>query len=235
MHKKSVVIFSHRPPEGPARLVNIFDQYDFAQDVILTPEYDLDSFDPLTPDLLVVMGGTMGVYEAEKYPYLLKEIEIFKARIASGKPLLGICLGCQLIAKALGAQVYKGDRGFERGWHPLRAYEAGKGSLAENLCAPNATMLHWHQDTFDFPEGATLLAGSETYPHQIFSYGQNAQVMAIQCHPEVEENQLKDWAGNLSCEEEKLKILNDSRNYMEDMDRSFRTFMKEWLMQQGLI
>ncbi|MCB1532215.1 MAG: gamma-glutamyl-gamma-aminobutyrate hydrolase family protein [Alphaproteobacteria bacterium] len=229
---KSVTIFTHKAIEGPARLVDILDRAGFAQTHILTSKADLTDFDALVPDLLVVMGGPMGVYEAERYPYLTHEIEIIKARIAAGKPVLGVCLGAQLIAAALGSNVYKSDRGFEIGWYPLSINEVGQSGPARHLDSALTNMFHWHQDTFDLPEGARLLGSSALYPHQIFTHGEN--IMALQCHPEVETDQLDDWLSELSDEAQRQKIATDIRTFMPDMDRQFRLFMQEWLEQIGL-
>ena len=120
---------------------------------------------------MVVMGGPIGVYQADDFPFLKTEIEMLKERIAADKPTIGICLGSQLIATALGATVVKGDAGMEMGWSPLMLTDEAKGTEAELLCGSKTNMLHWHGDTFDMPEGATLLASSEKYKHQIFVYG----------------------------------------------------------------
>jgi GMP synthase (glutamine-hydrolysing) len=141
------------------------------------------------PDLLVVLGGPIGVYEADAYPYLETELQLIRDRIARHRPVLGICLGCQLIARALGANVYPGGTK-EIGWAPLQIHDDVKG----NALAPMqnaADVLHWHGDTFDLPSGANLLASSAVYPNQAFSYRDN--VLALQFHLEVETGALESW------------------------------------------
>lgn len=141
------------------------------------------------PDLLVVLGGPIGVYETDAYPYLETELELIRDRIARNRPVLGICLGCQLIARALGADVYPGGTK-EIGWAPLDVNDDVEG----NVLAPvreAGNVLHWHGDTFDLPAGATRLASSAIYPNQAFSYRSN--VLALQFHLEVEPDALESW------------------------------------------
>ena len=141
------------------------------------------------PDLLVVLGGPIGVYETDAYPYLETELQLIRDRIARNRPVLGICLGCQLIARALGADVYPGGTK-EIGWAPLEIH----GDVEGNVLAPMqdaAEVLHWHGDTFDLPTGATRLASSPVYPNQAFSYRDN--VLALQFHLEVEPEDMESW------------------------------------------
>lgn len=231
---KTATFFTHVPFEGPARFVSVLDELGFDLTHIFSPEYDLKNFKALEPDLLIVMGGPMGTYEAEKYPYLNDEIDIIKKRIEANAPTLGICLGAQLIAEALGAKGYKGDVGFEVGWAPLQVTEKGKNSPAKHLDETKTSMFHFHQDTFPLPEGATLLASSEMFENQIFSYGE--KTIGLQCHPEVEPKQLDRWCEELiDCSELEADIKNPIPEYMDDLDKQTRKFMHEWLDDVGLI
>lgn len=138
-------------------------------------------------DLLVVLGGPIGVYESETYPFLVGEIDYITARLKAGGPTLGICLGAQLMARALGAKVYPG-RAKEIGWKPLRLTPEGAGLLAPLRGLP---VLHWHGDTFDMPTGAVNLASTDVCDHQAFSYGHHA--LAFQFHPEAQEHGFERW------------------------------------------
>ena len=150
---------------------------------------DLTALNPLADDLLIVLGGPIGVYEDAAYPFIRTELELLQIRLQAGRPTLGICLGCQMIAQALGARVYPGEHR-EIGWKPLILTEAGRQSALASF-ADQTPVLHWHGDTFDLPEGATLLASSGLYPHQAFSWGPHT--LALQFHIETTARGLERW------------------------------------------
>lgn len=143
---------------------------------------------PLDPSLLVVLGGPIGAYEDAQYPHLAPLLSMLEKRIAAGLPTLGICLGSQLIARALGARVYSSGA-LELGWSPLALTEAGRASPLDHL--DSVPVFHWHGDTFDLPDGATLLASTEACAHQAFSWGEH--VLALQCHAEVLTDRFENW------------------------------------------
>lgn len=140
-------------------------------------------------NLLVVLGGPIGVYEAESYPFITQEIALIEHRLRRRLPTLGICLGAQLMAKALGSRVYAGHVK-EIGWGPIRLAEAGNTSCLRFL-GDGAPVLHWHGDTFDLPDAATRLASNASYENQAFAYDDNA--LALQFHLEAEPRQLEEW------------------------------------------
>jgi GMP synthase (glutamine-hydrolysing) len=146
-------------------------------------------------DLLVVLGGPIGAYEDDLYPFLLEELAVIQRRLASGKPILGICLGAQLIARAMGARVYPGPAK-EIGWSAVTLTDAGcHGPLAALEAVP---VLHWHGDTFDLPVGAVRLASTSICANQAFSVGR--QVLAFQFHPEATGAGLERWLIGHACE-----------------------------------
>jgi len=150
-------------------------------------------------DLLIVLGGPMGVYDQADYPFLADEISCIRQRLAAGKPLLGICLGAQMIAAALDARVYPGARGAEIGWWPLQAApNAEQPTWFVPLLDPALPVFHWHGDTFDLPAGAVHLAKSEKYENQAFTVGDCA--LALQFHPEVSAAGLESWYVGHACE-----------------------------------
>lgn len=136
---------------------------------------DVDDF-----DCLVIMGGPMGVYEEEVYPWLKEEKKLIRHAIDSNKKVLGICLGAQLIAEALDAGVYPGPQ-IEIGWYPVK--KSGASALAISLDEEEVTVFHWHGDTFDLPKGAELLFESTPGIKQGFSYTNH--VLALQFHLEM--------------------------------------------------
>jgi len=137
----------------------------------------LDDFDGL-----VVMGGPMGVGDADRYPWLAPELELIGAAIAAGKKVLGICLGAQLIAAALGATVTK-NRWREIGWFPVEKSETAVSSAIGDALPARLEVFHWHGDTFALPPGAIRLASSAACVEQGFVL--NEQVVGLQFHLEM--------------------------------------------------
>lgn len=140
-------------------------------------------------DVLVILGGNMGAYETAAHPWLVAEIDAIAARLADKRPTLGLCLGSQLMAAALGATVVKGAAGQEIGWRSLSLTAAGKQSALVGL--DGSRVMQWHGDTFALPPGATHLAASETYANQAFSAGPHA--LALQFHLETTPEGLELW------------------------------------------
>ena len=138
-------------------------------------------------DLLVVLGGPIGVNDAPDYPFLNAELKFVEARLKVQKPLLGICLGSQLMAAALGSKIYH-IKDVEIGWSPLQLTEAGRNSPLKHLTGP---VFHWHGEGYDTPAGAMQLASTASTPCQAFSWGSKA--LAMQFHPEVTARNLEQW------------------------------------------
>ncbi|HEX6653973.1 MAG TPA: type 1 glutamine amidotransferase [Thermoleophilaceae bacterium] len=155
---------------------------------------ELDEGDPL-PDwrefpAIVVMGGPMGAYDEADHPWLVDEKRALREAVAGDVPVWGVCLGAQLLASALGARVYPGERP-EVGLLPVHlTAEAAEDPVFRDAPASFPT-LQWHGDTFDLPEGATLLASSPAYPHQAFRVGRS---YGLQFHIEVPLELATEWA-----------------------------------------
>ena len=118
-------------------------------------------------DWLIIMGGPMGVYDEDRFPWLKNEKRFISDAIEAGKVLLGVCLGAQLIASVLGAKVYK-NRFREIGWFPITRSETATETILGKVLPETLEVFHWHGDTFDIPQGATLLASSEACHNQGF-------------------------------------------------------------------
>ena len=151
---------------------------------------------------LIVMGGPMNVDETERYPWLANEVELLKTAIPSGKPVLGICLGAQLIAKASGARVRRGPKP-EVGWCEVEGTEASRRDPLLTAFPNTYSVFQWHGDTFDLPKGAVHLAQSSAYPHQAFRLGET--VYALQYHLEVTAQMVEEW---LSHDDPMLRGVN---------------------------
>lgn len=149
-------------------------------------ETDLSAGEPLPGldafDALVLMGGPMSVNEEDRYAWLRPEKALLRAALAADKKLLGICLGAQMIASALGAPIAPVPEK-EIGWFPVRALPGAAGHPFLRAWPAEQTVFHWHGEGFGLPAGAQALWGSEAWPRQAFALGR--QALALQCHPEV--------------------------------------------------
>lgn len=141
-------------------------------------------------DLLIVLGGPIGLGDMDDYPFLSDELKMIEKRLRRGAPTLGVCLGAQLMAAALGARVYRGPRK-EIGWGPVSLTPQGAASALSTIARERADVLHWHGDTFDLPKDATRLAFNDVYDNQAFAFGKRA--LALQFHLEAGPLELEEW------------------------------------------
>ena len=148
-------------------------------------------------DWLIIMGGPMGIYDDEFYPWFPAEKQFIKDAIAENKIVLGICLGAQLLADALGAKVKPGKYK-EIGWFPLRKTEDGKSSSLFKAMPDRTTVFHWHGDQFDIPEGCLRLAESKACPNQALQF--NDRVLGLQFHFEATETSIRGMMKNIPGE-----------------------------------
>ncbi len=194
----AVLIIKNITSEGPGTIENFLTKEEIPFSIVelgsgQTPP-PLEGFNSL-----VVMGGPMGVYELERYPHLAIESRIIREAINRDMRVLGICLGSQIIAHCLGAEVYPGHEK-EIGWYHVELTGDGlKDPLMRRLAIHPRVgdfwrkfkVFHWHGDTFDLQLGAVLLASSELYKNQAFRYGDN--VYGFQFHMEVTKDMLTEW------------------------------------------
>jgi GMP synthase (glutamine-hydrolysing) len=143
--------------------------------------HDLGTLDPMKPDLVIVLGGPVGVYEMDAYPFLAEERALLKIRLAANRPTFGICLGAQQIAAVLGASVAPSGIK-EIGFSGISLTEAGRDTPLRHLAG--VSVLHWHGDSFAIPEGAERLAETPLCRNQAFALGAN--VLGVQFHPEAD-------------------------------------------------
>jgi GMP synthase (glutamine-hydrolysing) len=151
----------------------------------------------------VVMGGPMNVDEVERFPALAAEREWLAEASGLGVPLLGVCLGAQLLARALGAEVRPGAAK-EIGFHPVEVFDAEDPVLGG--LAPGAEVLHWHGDVFDLPDGATRLASSEPTENQAFRHG---DAWGVLFHPEGDFALVEAWLGTAEMMDEALAAIGE--------------------------
>jgi GMP synthase (glutamine-hydrolysing) len=183
---KRAIILKHVAAEGPGRLAPLLAAQGYELAIRELYSGDAVPTDLSKSDLLVVMGGPMGVADVgnAEYPFLAQELALLRARIAERAPVLGICLGAQLLAAAAGARVYPMESPrYEVGWSAVRfRREHADDPLFLGLPA-EAPMLHLHGDTFDLPAGAALLASSELCENQAFRLGH--RLFGVQFHCEM--------------------------------------------------
>lgn len=178
----------HAPFEGLGCIKDWIDSKKFSlSSTLLYETDDLPSAENI--DWLIVMGGPMGVYDEDKFPWLKKEKLLIKNAVEKGKIVLGICLGSQLIAEVLGAKVYK-NKFKEIGWFPVSFTEEARNNFFFNSFPQELTVFHWHGDTYDLPSGAMHVAQSEGCKNQGFVL--NDKVIALQFHLEVTSESLNE-------------------------------------------
>src|SRR5579864_3923857 len=151
----------------------------------------IDAFEAdilVAPDLVIVLGGPIGVYETDAYPFITGEIAAVAARLETNKPTLGICLGAQMMAAALGARVAPGPAK-EIGWAPLTLSEAGRASVLTPV--GTSPVLHWHGDNCELPHGCARLASTPHCPVQAFA--RTPVQLALQFHLETEPARFETW------------------------------------------
>jgi GMP synthase-like glutamine amidotransferase len=214
-------IFQHLSFEGPGMI------RPWLQNAGFEIAFTVLSESPVFPsaqdiDFLVIMGGSMSVNDEAGFPWLVKEKQFIREFIAAGKPVLGICLGAQLIASSLGARVYP-NHTKEIGWFPVTGIQSNPPLFFR--FPESFRPLHWHGETFDLPEGAVLLAASEATKNQAFQYGK--KVLAIQFHPEADRQTLEDFcfhfkkelvpARFIQSEDEILGIDSKQMDEMKDL------------------
>ncbi|MCL4476838.1 MAG: type 1 glutamine amidotransferase [Nitrospirae bacterium] len=227
----SVLILKNVSTEGPGTIEDFLREQGIPYRIVELEKEAVPHPDEF--DTLVMMGGPMSVNEEEIYPYIKRERELVKEFIAGGKRVFGVCLGAQIMAKALGAEVYVGPEK-EIGWYEIELTEDGiRDPLMKKLAVhPRAgdfwkrfRVFHWHGETFDVPSGAVRLAKSALYPNQAFRYGNNAY--AFQFHIEVKKEMIYEWLKDEPVDRDELRKLTEA--IYEDYAGRAMNFYKAFL------
>lgn len=227
---KTGLIVRHTPYEGIAGFREPIEAAGYALDRIDVTDPAFSTANLAAPDLVLLMGGPMGVYERDAHPWIACEIERLAERLARGLPTLGVCLGAQMIAAALGADVRAGPVK-EVGFGPVSLREAGAVSPLRHL--DDVAVLHWHGDTFDLPEGVELLASTDHYAHQAFRRG--PELLALQFHAEMgEDSRFEEWLGAgedyvAAAGTTPQRLRADHDRLGADAVRAGRAMIAEWL------
>ncbi len=221
------VILKNIRSEGPGTITKYLDKAGLPYDVLEPEEVStLASLEGY--DALVVLGGPMAVYEAKGHPQVTASLRLIKEALQRELKVLGVCLGAQLMAHAMGARVYKGPGDSQEvGWMDIELTEDGLldpvlSALSDGKSA-SAKMFQWHGDTFDIPEGAIRLAGSGSFPNQAF-YKAGSSAYALQFHVEVTREILGQWAkGNPGIDPDQLD-LDEYEAYLLRADKFYNRF-----------
>ena len=163
-------------------------------------------------DWLIIMGGPMSVTDEQHFPWLKDEKKFIREVIQSGKKLLGVCLGAQLIASALGAAVYKNTYP-EIGWFPIFRQREAENSTLGFLFPEKIEVFHWHGDTFDLPSGSTLLASSVVCKNQAFSLAD--RVVGLQFHLEVTKKDVHRFIDNNKDEPDRQPYIQSAEEMLD--------------------
>lgn len=224
---KNILCLMHVSFEGPGIILDWINERE--HQIHYTRLYLGESLpDDSEPDMVIIMGGPMNVFDFHIHSWMEEEIEWVKGFILTGKPLLGICLGAQIIASALGEEVYPGPHK-EIGWHNLQLLPAlGDFKICKELPVTRKAF-HWHGDTFNIPKGATRIAGSQAFRNQGFIY--DNRVMALQFHLEMTQESIRAMVEN--CRDELVEGIHiQSEKEILSEKNSFETNQK--LMYQIL-
>jgi GMP synthase-like glutamine amidotransferase len=231
----NVLIIKHVDIEGPGLIEYCLNQRRLPYQVLCL---DSDARLPRPEGFthIILLGGPMNVYEEDRYPFLKDEDLFIKEAVQRGKFILGICLGAQLIAKALGAKVFKAPVK-EIGWFDVSLTEIGLQDPLFSDLPKTFPVFQWHEDTFEIPRGAKLIATSSSVSHQAFRYADNAY--GLQFHLEVTEEMIQEWMKTYEKELKgsqpplfsRLKILTDTEIEIETYTRRGMTFLEGFIKQ----
>jgi len=195
-----VLAVRHVKIEDLGMMEDIFKEKNWSFEYLDTPEGERLERPVEEYSLVVLLGGYMGAYEEEKYPFLKYEFQLIEETLKKEIPFLGICLGSQMLARVLGANVYRGKNGEEIGWFFVE--KVSDDDLFEEF-PDRLLVFQWHGDTFDLPDGATRVFTSERYENQGFVY---EKAVGLQFHIEVGARTMKRWIEAYRKELEERKI-----------------------------
>jgi GMP synthase (glutamine-hydrolysing) len=216
----TLLILRHEPFEHLGNFTSVLENNHVGYDY-----HDLgESLPPEHHDAVIIMGGPMSA--SDNLPGLRDELALIDRALRDETPLLGICLGSQMIAKALGARVYRNAE-LEIGWEPVWLTEAANNDAVFGALASPETFFHWHGDTFDLPLGAEWLAYSQKCRHQAYRYGK--RVYGIQFHPEITAEMIVDWCDQpVNCGD--VRTLTDPIDpHLHDPLESSQRMLESWL------
>lgn len=231
---RTALVLQHDPEIHLGNIAPVLRAHGYELRVVDATAVDVHALDPEGPDLVVVLGGEMGAYQTDEFPFLAAEQALLRARLDARRPTLGICLGAQLMAGALGSRVHPGET-TQIGFRRIEPTEAGQSSPLRHF--DGVPVLEWHSDTFELPARATRLASSSAYANEAFAIENFA--LAVQFHPEVTDEIHEAWVrdgantsgtGELDAHAiDPDALRRDQEQHSTRMQEASRTAFGEWL------
>ena len=226
---KKVLVIRHAEESMADKVASWMEQSGIQQEVFVPANGDKLPQDTSEYDALVIYGGVQSANDGEKHPYIAKEIALVADWATANRPVLGICLGAQILAKSLGGEVGPHpDERFEIGFNPVLPVPDSDGFMPDKNY-----FYQWHGEGFTIPENCQKLAGGEEFPNQAFRYREKAY--GFQFHPEATREVMQEW---MSYNEGKLehrlgahlpdRQLEDERRYSETMHNWLSEFLSGW-------
>jgi len=237
---EEIWIFQHDPLEDLGIFAQVLEAHHLSFRYVRLFQDEMPPEDSGAIRALVFLGGPMSVHEEAQYPFLKWEKTLIRTALKEGIPILGVCLGAQLIASATGAEVYPGNFK-EIGWYPISITAQGQMDSLLGYLPEKPTVFQWHGDGFDLPKGALRLASSTHYDNQAFRLGRS--VYGLQFHLEVTPSMIKQWIDHHWKELAQVpyispdKIRADTHSYSQTLryygERFFAEFIRRTSMAKG--
>lgn len=227
------LILQNASGEGPGILGDFLDRRGWERQTIRLYRGEMIPADWETYHVMIVMGGPMNVYEEDTYPFLATETQVIGQGLRNGHPVLGFCLGVQLMAKACGGEVFKGQEK-EIGWYPVRLTAGGMSDPLLKSFPDEFIIFQWHGDTYHLPQGAVRLVDSQHYPNQAMRIGHMSY--GFQFHFEITRDMITEWLesareeiGEAYYESLCNQILNDTGHFLSQAHSLAESFFLPYL------
>ena len=234
--KRRAAVFQHVAFEDLGSFEQVLHDRGFEVDCLQLGVDDLGRAYARDPELLLIMGGPISVNDGARFPFLAQELAIVRARMLQDTPCIGVCLGAQLMALAVGSTVTPMPAK-EIGWSKLTMSEALAASDPLRILGDHTAVLHWHGEQFSIPSGAISRASTPSCPNQAFAWKRNG--LALQFHPEVTTRGLERWyIGHVEelsaagCDIPTLR--SEGQRHAEVLRARAQAFLHDWLSRRGL-
>ena len=224
---KTALVLQHLAFENAGLIGNVLGKRGYELKNLDATRDDISAFPVSEADIVIILGGPIGVYDGELYPFINQELKLIEKSLKIKKPMIGVCLGAQLIASALGAKVQPMGKK-EIGFSSLQLTDEGQKSPLELI--GTTPVLHWHGDQFEIPEGAKRLAETGICPNQAFSY---ENILALQFHLEADLDYFEHWLVGHASELHQagidpVDLHNDAKKYQEDLRTKAEKIFNLW-------